>query len=193
MGGNQAPGCEGKGIYRQWVGEPPCMCALGPYQCQHHYPGLYIAAPTAMTHPGHGHNLWGKKYCRENSSFNLTIVSSLNLILVKAAFPYTAAMWLPWAILSLHLILHLCLYILPLLHPDRKAKVRKRTRIQVGTTARSSLSQKKKQEYWDRINKKTQVSNRDVLVLDRTDSFCLAASLAGGDLLFACQVAQCSS
>lgn len=50
---------------------------------------------------------------------------------------------------------------------------------------RSSLSGKKKQEYWDSNKTTHPFKPGKVLMLDRTDSFRLAALLSGGDLLFA--------
>lgn len=93
----------------------------------------------------------------------------------------------------MHLLV-LCLYnILLPLHPDRKAKVRKRT-IQVGIDARTSFPGKKEiRILLIQQEQKDPSKHGDVWLLDRMNTFCLAACLDGGDLLFACQVAQCSS
>lgn len=134
-------------MQRELAREPPCVCALGPHQCQHHYPGSYIAAPAAVTHPGRGQNLQPAKIAQRKQLLQLDCCFLLEPYFTQTAFSNTASVWFPMAILSLQLILHLCLYILLLLHPDGKAKVRKRTTLQVGTGASSSLSGKKKQEY----------------------------------------------
>lgn len=119
-----------------------------------------------MTHPGHGQNLQLAKISQRKQLLQLDCCFLLEPFLVKAAFSYIASMWFPWDILSLCRILHLWFYIL---HLDRKAKVRKRTRIQVGTDARSSLRIL-------RQPRKDPSKHGNTLVLDRTDSFCLAAS-----------------
>lgn len=162
VAGDQASGCEGKGMWGLLAGELHCICALGPHQCQHRCCDCLGSWPESST---------AQDAAEKSSSSAWVLSPPWTFFQLKLLFH---SVWFPWAILSCHLIPH-CLYILCFFNQKGKQRLegdKNSTRgwwkVQPFRKKETSILR------WEQT--KDQRKHGNVLVLDRMDSFCLAAS-----------------